>query len=163
MAAVLELLINRRDRLIAGVRRPKPIVHTPIVHAEITFLREHEGGRKFLPIMGIEAKYRPHLVIQDRTVRKSVIESDGLIRESYLGVQFNNEIKEFESVSGEWTRRYELSLMYHSRVDYSAVLPRATFTVREGGKIVGHGIVLKRFQPDTEKDGEPGDARESPS
>ncbi|XZE44083.1 hypothetical protein SH467x_003670 [Pirellulaceae bacterium SH467] len=138
-------------------------MHTLIVHAEITFLCEHEGGRKLLPIMGVEAKYRPHIVIQDRTVRKPVVESDGVIREPYLGVQFNKELNDCESVSCEWTRRYELSLMYHPRVDYSAVLPGAKFTVREGGKIVGHGIALKRFPPATEQDGEPDDARESPS
>ncbi len=136
---------------------------TPKIHAEITFLREDEGGRKFLPIMGIEAKYRPHLVIQERTVRKVLVDSDRVIREEYLGVQFNNEIKELGLLADEWTRRYELSLMYHPRVDYSAVIPGATFTVREGGKIVGHGIVLRRLQLDVQNDGEPSDARESPS
>ncbi len=111
---------------------------TPKIYAEITFLRKHEGGRESLPIMGIKAKYRPHLVIQERTVRDAIVDYNNVICEPYLGVQFEHEILESESPADEWTRTYELSLMYHSRVDYSSAVPGATFTVREGGKIVGH-------------------------
>ncbi len=32
--------------------------------------------------------------------------------------------------------------MYYPRVDYSALQTGVTFTVREGGRIVGHGVVV---------------------
>jgi hypothetical protein len=34
--------------------------------------------------------------------------------------------------------------MYHPRVDYDAVCVGATFTLREGGKVVGFGTVMER-------------------
>jgi hypothetical protein len=37
-----------------------------------------------------------------------------------------------------------LDLMYHPRVDYGAVQPNATFTIREGGKVVGFGRPVAR-------------------
>ena len=43
--------------------------------------------------------------------------------------------------------RFVLELMYHPDLPYSDVQPGATFTVREGGRIVGHGVVLSRTEP----------------
>jgi hypothetical protein len=40
--------------------------------------------------------------------------------------------------------KVSMDLMYHPQVDYRELIPGATFTVREGPKIVGHGRVLKR-------------------
>ena len=37
-----------------------------------------------------------------------------------------------------------LELMYHPRVCYSDVVPGATFTIREGGRVVGYGRVTDR-------------------
>lgn len=37
-----------------------------------------------------------------------------------------------------------MELMYHPRVDYSEVASGAEFTVREGGKIVAHGMIKSR-------------------
>jgi len=64
----------------------------PRIHAEITFLSESEGGRKVLPITGIRAKYRPHIVIQDRDARTPIVDGDRVIRETYLGIQFDKEL-----------------------------------------------------------------------
>jgi hypothetical protein len=39
-----------------------------------------------------------------------------------------------------------MELMYFSRVDYNAVREGATFTVREGAKVIGFGVVTKRSE-----------------
>jgi translation elongation factor EF-Tu-like GTPase len=41
-------------------------------------------------------------------------------------------------------------LMYApDQYDYPSVIEGATFTIREGGKIVGHGVVEKRWKEES--------------
>ncbi len=61
--------------------------------------------------------------------------------ENYMGVSF---LPRLESVSPGEPFTAELALMYYPNVDYSELVPGATFTIREGGKIVGTGKVLAR-------------------
>ena len=113
----------------------------PRIIAEITFLPSSDGGRQSLPIMEVDAKYRPHVVVQERSVRSAIIDGDRVIREPYLGVEFCSVSNETDD---NLTNVYELALMYHPQVDYTELVEHATFTVREGGKIVAHGKVLDR-------------------
>lgn len=124
----------------------------PEIQAEIVFLPEYEGGRKSLPGFGgppiyrpfiahLSPFYRPHIVIQDRTVCRAITDSDGYNRETYLGVQF---VAGPSSPIANVPDTYRMSLTYFPRINYSAAQPGATFTVREGCRIVGHGVVKAR-------------------
>ena len=86
----------------------------------------------------------PHVVIQSRDVRRSVRDPDGIDREPYQGVAFLEGPPNY--VAGD-AGHFVLELMYYPDVSYADVQPGATFTVREGGKIVGHGVVLSRTEP----------------
>jgi len=111
----------------------------PTVIADVTFLTESEGGRRTPPILTLQ--YRPHIVIQSPEVRCALVDDDGFNREAYLGICFLDAPIDFQpGRAAEVT----LELMYHPRVDYGLVLPDATFTVREGGKVVGYGRVISR-------------------
>jgi hypothetical protein len=87
----------------------------------------------------------PHIVVQDRAVRTAVVDADRVIRELYQGVGFVEGPAEFEL--GD-TAEFRLLLMYYPKNPYTDVRPGATFTVREGAKIVAHGVVKKRVDPD---------------
>lgn len=118
----------------------------PTITAEVVFLPREEGGRAQLPEFGTTSYYMPHLVVQSRDVRRVVIDADGVGREDYLGVAFvecRARLKYGEAA------RVELELMYHPSVSYEALQPGATFTVREGGRIVAHGVVLSRGDPNS--------------
>ena len=112
----------------------------PTIEAEITLLETHEGGRKQAIRPG-EVWYRPHIVIGNPSQRHPVVGTDGVIREAYLGVQF---AREPAVISPGETAQMTMTLIYHPVVNYEAVVPTATFTIREGGSIVGYGTVTKR-------------------
>lgn len=59
-----------------------------------------------------------------------------------MGVFFEPAEELADSVTG--SGRYPLRLMCHPRVDYNSLEVGATFTVLEGGSVVGHGVVLQR-------------------
>lgn len=110
---------------------------SPVVTAEIVFLTEAEGGRRLPADVG----YRPHLVIQDRSVRSRTVDERGWGNEEYLGIIFTAWPGGYvNGASGE----FQMELWYHPRVDYTKVIPGATFTIREGGRIVGHGVIRSR-------------------
>lgn len=80
----------------------------------------------------------PHLVMQPEDVR--AVPTDGS-RENYLGVRFRGgpaKLTYGESALCRW------ELMYHPQVNYEEVKVGATFTLREGGRIVGFGTVQER-------------------
>ena len=116
----------------------------PFVNAEITFLRTDEGGRMRAPVFNVRSRYMPHIVVQSREVRHAVVDADRFCREPYLGVAFVEGPSEFRL--GE-TASFVLELVYHPDVRYDDVRAGATFTVREGPKIVAHGVVLSRNDP----------------
>jgi translation elongation factor EF-Tu-like GTPase len=115
-----------------------------MITAEVVFLRGDEGGRSRPPIFDRQHKYMPHIVIQSRDVRRSQTDPDGVNREPYQGVAFLEGSSNY--TPGE-AGHFVLELMYYPDVSYADVLPGATFTVREGGKVVGHGVVLSRTEP----------------
>ncbi len=115
-----------------------------LITAEITFLRTDEGGRVRAPAFNMDWRYRPHIVIQSRDVRAAVIDADRAIREPYQGVEF---VEAPSDVRLGQTARFVLELIYYPEHPYADVQPGATFTVREGAKVVAHGVVLSRTDP----------------
>jgi len=107
---------------------------TPAIEAELTLLKTEDGGRAVpLRLEPGSPFYMPHLVIGDpkRTSPSGTL----------LGVAFRRA--PLNLAPGD-TATVRMDLMYHPEVDYRELTPGATFTVREGPKIVGHGRVLKR-------------------
>lgn len=106
--------------------------------AEVVFLTSEEGGRQQPPVFATPAAYRPHLVVQDRRVRQPRTRDGNVIDENYLGVSFVDGPSEFRlGESVECTLRLD-----YPEAAYEELKTGAAFTVREGGRIVGHGIVL---------------------
>ncbi len=88
-------------------------------------------------------QYTPHLVIQSPDVRAPNVVRGNVIVDDYLGVRFLSGPK--ESLP-EQALNCEMELMYHPNVNYDAVRDGATFTLREGGTVVGFGVVTKRSE-----------------
>jgi hypothetical protein len=110
----------------------------PTIAARVTFLSPREGGRQF-PAANHQ-EYRPHVVVGDPTQRKALTAKDGrTLIEEYLGVCFTGDGRKF--LPGR-TYDVTLKLIYHPQVNYDALTSNATFTIREGGTIVGFGKVL---------------------
>jgi len=117
---------------------------TPEVEVEVTFLPPEEGGRRQPPDLASAARYMPHLVVGDPNQRKAIVRSGNVIDEEYLGVVF---MPDAAPVDPGVARVATLGLMYYPQVQYERVVPGATFTLREGGRIVAFGKVLARNQP----------------
>lgn len=116
----------------------------PRVKAEVTFLRADEGGRKSPPSFTGEHQYMPHIVVQPRHVRRASVSGEGSITDLYEGVAFVERPTDYEvGTAGTFT----FDLMYYPADPYDLVQRGATFTVREGGRIVAHGVVLERRDP----------------
>jgi hypothetical protein len=112
----------------------------PTIVAEVVMLATEDGGRKSLAGEG----YVPHVVIQDRAIRHATVDDRGQGNEEYLGVRLI--VCDGLSVAGV-SSEHKFELMYWPQVDYSKVVPGASFTIREGARIVGHGVVLSRENP----------------
>jgi hypothetical protein len=120
----------------------------PHARASLTFLSHEEGGRTNVP--PIEAlrgyRYRPHIVIGDSTLREAraellngiqlIYEGDG----EYLGVAFGDASSTPEAGK---EIEVEFAFMYFPQVTYAEAIPGATFTLREGARIIGFGTILE--------------------
>jgi hypothetical protein len=116
----------------------------PIIECEITFLSEQEGGRKlFGNGMLFDYQYRPHLVVGDINQRKSILDENRFNIEEYLGVAFVNGP---EVIEPDKVIRTSMVLVYFPNVNYEKLIPTATFTIREGSKVVGFGSVITRIE-----------------
>ncbi len=111
----------------------------PRIIADIEMLHSNDGGRMRAIAIDADSRYMPHLVIDDRANRVAQQGVNG-VSENYMGVWFAPALAVTDARTG--SGRYPLRLMYHSIVDYTALTPGATFTIREGDKIVGHGVVV---------------------
>ncbi|MFT3880592.1 MAG: Imm27 family immunity protein [Gemmatales bacterium] len=111
----------------------------PSIRATLTFLSQEQGGRVHPPGL-LTGQYMPHIVVQSSDVR-SVKTVNGVCVEKYLGVRILSTSVEVVPLA---PFQCSMELMYHPHVDYSAVQETATFTVREGGKVIGYGAVLSR-------------------
>ena len=114
------------------------IKNVPSVRALVTMLPELEHPR-----WPNRALYMPHIVIGDPSQREAKM-SGNTITEQYLGVLVTDAPDE---MAPGCTAELTLCLMYWPDEKYSEVLPDATFTVREGPKIVGFGKVLTAMTP----------------
>lgn len=117
----------------------------PRVVAEVRMLSSAEGGRTRGIAIEPDSRYMPHLAIDDRAYREAKTDSNNQSLEHYMGVHFEPALSITDPSTG--SGKYSLRLMYYPRVDYSTLQPGVTFTVREGGRIVGHGVVVSSTLP----------------
>ena len=127
------------------------------IEAEVVILSPEEGGRS-TPLMPVAygGQYRPHLVIQPRDVRQAKIElQDGAQQcvDIYLAISF---WKGPESIPISRPFIVTLRLDYAPHPAYESVIPEATFTIREGWKIIGHGKVIRRWRTTAAEQWGPG-------
>jgi hypothetical protein len=102
------------------------------VRAQVTLLPELKRGRSWSA-----GAYRPHLLVGDPSDRTPT-PSGSALADAYLGVEFRGskgEIAPGQSIE------VELVLLYDG-INYGALVPGATFTVREGPTVVGYGAVV---------------------
>jgi translation elongation factor EF-Tu-like GTPase len=116
-------------------------VSRPRVTVDVVFLEQQEGGRQLPPDVGQSGLYRPHIVLQHRSVRGVISNERNVPTEGYLGVAF---VEGPTSVRIGETVRCTLELCYFPNVPYAQVGAGATFTIREGASVVGHGVVIER-------------------
>ena len=112
----------------------------PRILADIVMLTASEGGRNRGIEIDAESRYMPHLAIDERSNHVARTDSNNQSTEHYMGVQFEPALSITDPATG--SGQYPVRLMYHPRVDYTTLRTGATFTVREGGRIVGHGVVI---------------------
>jgi len=111
----------------------------PYVEASVTLLSEDDGGRTMpLDLNNERASYRPHIVVGSSTQRRAILRNGNVIDEEYLGVQFHPASMLIHP--GE-TALVRMDLIYYPAQGYEKVIPGAEFTLREGGKIVGYGVI----------------------
>jgi hypothetical protein len=109
----------------------------PQIETEVVFLSAEEGGRKYCPKKG----YMPHLVVGPIDQHQPITVGNNVV-ENYLGVVLSECPDNIEpSVPVNVT----FVLMYYPKVNYSNLLPKTTFTIREGSAIIGYGKVLSKM------------------
>ncbi|OJW18938.1 MAG: hypothetical protein BGO49_18005 [Planctomycetales bacterium 71-10] len=120
---------------------PETVDETPHIEVEATFLTREQGGLARTPDLGAAGFYMPHLVVQPSEAR-SAVATASVPDEDYLGVKFVSGPTPI--IAGE-PGRFLLQLFYHPAVDYEPLEAGAAFTIREGGKVVGYGTVVRRL------------------
>ena len=115
----------------------------PIIECEVTFLSREDGGRSLPFGKGIlsSRKYMPHLVVGNPQQRMPIVNEKNYIQEDYLGVVFVAGPDRFEFDSPIMVK---LALLYYPSVNYDKLISGATFTIREGSRIIGYGKVVRR-------------------
>jgi translation elongation factor EF-Tu-like GTPase len=117
-------------------------VAMPVIETEVTLLSAEEGGRRWpLDLSHRDAFYRPHLVVGDPGQRHALVDANGVATEEYLGVQFVPAALQLAPGDRATIR---MQLIFYPACDYGRLTPGTTFTVREGGSVIGHGRVLRR-------------------
>ena len=113
------------------------------IDADVHFISTADGGRTHpLDLGHPSARYRPHVVVGDIAQRAAILDGNRLT-ETYLGV-------EFQPQNGTlWpggSARVLLGLMHYPAPEYDALQRGVTFTIREGARVVGYGIVTSSIQ-----------------
>ena len=117
------------------------------ITAVVNFLHREDGGR-LLPACD-SPSYRPHLVVENQAQGSASVRDNDAPAERYLGIQFTGDGREMlPGVEHE----VRMDLLYSPKVDYSGLVRGATFTIREGGRTVGFGRVLR--QPERQGGGQ---------
>jgi hypothetical protein len=113
-----------------------------MIEVEITFPPLSQGGRNMPDGILNGYSYRPHLVIGGPEQRHPGVIDGNLLIEDYLGIAFASGPDHIEAGRPCIA---QAALLYMPAVDYSAVVPGAAFTLREGDRIVAHGRVTRRW------------------
>lgn len=108
----------------------------------MTFRTPSDGGRLIPPVHLSGRTYRPHIVIGPLDQKRAFPAERDRLTEDYLGVSFFSG-PEHAQAGQMFTA--QAALLYWPEVDYSAAVPGATFTLREGSQIVAHGRITKRW------------------
>ena len=109
------------------------------VVANVTFLTEEQGGRK-QPAWN-SREFRTHVVVSDPGQREVKTAEDGrTLTERHLAVCFDGD---GEELTPGIEHEVLLVLANYRAVEYERLVPGATFTLRGGGRIVGHGRVVQ--------------------
>ena len=113
-----------------------------MIEVELTFRPPSEGGRNIPDGILTGYHYRPQIVIGPCD-QEHVANMEGYsVKETYFGVAFARGPNHIEPSCPVIA---EAALLYSPALEYSAVIPEATFTLREGPRIVGYGRVIKRW------------------
>lgn len=118
-----------------------------VIQVEATLLPYEEGGRAQVPVFDDGGRYMPHLVVQAPNVRNAVVVDGNVIVEDYLPVAFVSGPSGY--VAGK-CGRFAVELMYYPEIGYEALEEGATFTIREGAKVIGFGAVISRPTPESD-------------
>jgi hypothetical protein len=122
------------------------------IDTEIVLLSKDEGGRS-TPILPIAygGGYRPHIVLQPRNTREPKIEMrDGMrcCEDPFISVAFWSGDAPIPIGSPFKTT---LFLSYYPHEMYRGCVPGASFTLREGSKIIGNGEIIGFRLEESEK------------
>jgi hypothetical protein len=118
------------------------MIQRAMIEADVIFRKESDGGRAIPPGVLGGLQYRPHIVIGDPNQREAIFGADRVIAEEYLGIAF---VSGPERIPLGQPIRVVMMLIYWPNLDYRRAVPDATFTLREGGRIVGQGRITKRW------------------
>jgi hypothetical protein len=88
------------------------------------------------------ARYMPHIVLGDPSQREALVGPNNTISEHYLGVLISDAPDELTP-----GRPIEVvfQLMYWPEERYDGIVSGATFTLREGSKILGFGTIRSQI------------------
>ena len=118
-----------------------------IVTADIRFLTEAEGGRCTSIDLTSGAIYRPHFVVQDRTVRQVKMNANECF-EPYVAMTFIDGPTNYINGNSGVFRFY---CPYWTRSEHPDINRGLEFTIREGGRIVADGTVIDRSAPNSKR------------
>jgi len=110
----------------------------------VTFLPPEEGGRKTLPAFSEKTPYMPHIFVQARETLNSGSKDARAANVVFQAVAF---VKEPPTFAFGLPGIVEIVLTSYPRWPYPDVQPGATFTVREGKRVVASGLVIAREYP----------------
>ena len=116
-----------------------------IVTANIRFLTENEGGRHTSIALSCNVPYRPHFVVQNRTIRKAIIEGNRGT-EPYIAMTFIDGPENYTNGDSGIFRFY---CPYWTHPEHPDIITGTEFTIREGGKIVAGGTVIEKTEPNS--------------
>lgn len=108
----------------------------PTASVTVTFLSPEIGGRNTMPNFSEKPLYRPHIVVQDPSIRHATYDDAGMCNEHYMGIEF---VAGPDDADFDVPLQCTLRFTYFPRVNYSTAIHGETFTVREGGRIVAYG------------------------
>ena len=115
-----------------------------IFETEMIFLPTSEGGRDIPEGFFQNPRYRPAIVIGDPMQRQVDTSNIGHLVKMYLLVVLVDGPQHVEHGISVWTKM--ASIFYWPESHYDAAVPGATFTFREGPRIIASGKIARRWK-----------------